>query len=319
MDDVLIADREPSAGLEARRYRTALFSDWSGPATYLAPERERLRNLKWNHFTARRLSSTLGAEISGLDLREELSDDVVAELDQALADYKVIFFRNQPITSEQHVAFARRFGELEIHPFIPSNTGVPELVRFEKSAEVAGYENSWHHDVSWREHPSRAAVLHSFQIPDVGGDTLFSDMYAAYDALDDETKALVDGLDAEHDYMQTFGRQVPPERADEMREKYPLVIHPVVISHPATGKKALYVNRNFTSKIVGMDKAESDELLRLLCRQAEAVENQCRFVWEVDSIAMWDNFAVQHYASSDYWPDIRIMERASITGPRPSR
>lgn len=319
MDDVLITDREPSDGLDARAHLTALFSDWSGPARHLAPERERLRGLEWKHFTARRLASTVGAEISGLDLREELSDEVIAELDQALAEYKVIFFRGQPITSEQHVAFARRFGDLEIHPFVPGNTGFPELLRLEKSAEVAGHENSWHNDVSWREFPSRAAILHSIQIPDVGGDTLFSDMYAAYDALEDEVKSLIDGLDAEHDFMQTFGRQVAPERVDEMRAKYPVMVHPVVATHPMTGRKALYVNRNFTSSIVGMEKTESDELLRLLCRQAETVEHQCRFVWEVDSIAMWDNLAVQHYASSDYWPDVRVMERASITGPRPTR
>ena len=319
MTDALIADKDPSAGLAAQRYQTRLLGDWSGPATYLAPERTRLHALEWRHFQVRQLSSTIGAEVSGVDLRDELADEVIAELDAALAAYKVLFFRDQPVTSEQHVAFARRFGALEVHPFIPSNTGVPELVRFEKSAEVAGYENSWHNDVTWREFPSRAAVLHAIRVPDVGGDTLFSDMYAAYDALDDDTKARIDTLDAAHDFVQAFGRQVPPERAEEMRAQYPVVIHPVVITHPITGRKALYVNRNFTARIVGLEPEESDDLLRVLCRQAEAVEHQVRFSWRNDSIAMWDNLAAQHYASSDYWPEIRVMERASITGPRPAR
>jgi len=144
-------------------------------------------------------------------------------------------------------------------------------------------------------------------------------MYAAYDALDDGTKARIATLDAAHDFIRAFGGQVPPERADEMRAQYPVVVHPVVITHPVTGKQAIYVNRNFTSHIVGLEPDDSDELLRLLCRQAEAVEHQVRFPWRNDSIAMWDNLAAQHYASSDYWPEIRVMERASITGPRPAR
>lgn len=319
MADVKTADRDPAAGLGARRYRSALLGDWSGPASYLAPERDRLRTLEWTYFAARQLSPTVGAELSGVDLSADLPDAVIAEIDAALSAYKVIFFRQQPITSEQHVAFAGRFGDLEVHPFIPSNTAQPELVRFEKTAEVAGYENSWHHDVTWREVPSRAAVLHAIHVPEVGGDTLFSDMYAAYDSLDDELRELVDTLDAAHDFTRTFGRQLPPEQLDEMRARYPVAIHPVVVTHPVTGRRALYVNRNFTSSIVGMESDESDDLLRRLCRQAETVEHQVRFSWQPHSIAMWDNVAVQHYASSDYWPELRIMERASITGHRPSR
>ena len=317
-DTEILADRDPGAGLAATRYQDPLFREWSGPATYLAEERKRLSGLSWNSFELTRLSPTIGAEISGIDLRTELAPEVIAELDRALADHKVLFFRDQPITSEQHVAFASRFGPLEIHPFIPANTGVPELVRFEKSAEVAGYENSWHNDVTWRDCPSRAAVLHAIHVPDVGGDTLFSDMAAAYDALDDSTKARIEGMTALHDFTRTFARQVPPERAEEMRRTYPVIEHPVVARHPITGRRTLFVNRNFTDSIVGLDHEESDELLRMLCRQAEIVEHQVRFTWRTDSIAMWDNLAVQHYASSDYWPEIRTMERASITGGRPT-
>jgi len=310
-------DNRLYGGLGAKRYRDDLLGDWSGPATHLAEESARLAALQWANFSAKRIGSTLGAEISGVDLRNDLSEDVIAELAQALADYKVIFFRDQPISGEQHLAFTRRFGELEVHPFIPANAELPELVRFAKGAEAAGYENSWHHDVTWREIPSKATILHALEIPEVGGDTLFSDMGAAYDALEDEIKGQIDGLVAVHDFSLSFARAVPPEKLEETRAKYPLVEHPVVVRHPVTGRRTLYVNRNFTSRIVGLDEEESTRLLVMLCRQAAMVEHQIRFVWQKDSIAMWDNLGVQHYASSDYWPQVRVMERASIRGTRP--
>jgi len=216
------------------------------------------------------------------------------------------------------VLFAKRFGPLEIHPFIPSNTGVPELVRFEKTAEVAGYENSWHHDVTWRAEPSMGAILHGIELPAVGGDTLFSDMGAAYDGLTDAVKQQIDGLLAEHDFMKSFGRTVPEDRMAETREMFPIVTHPVVITHDRTGRKLLYVNRNFVNRLVGLSDEESAALLDHLCDQAATVEYQIRFQWQPDSIAFWDNRAVQHYASSDYWPQRRVMERASIMGARPA-
>ncbi|MGO9857545.1 MAG: TauD/TfdA dioxygenase family protein [Acidimicrobiales bacterium] len=290
-----------------------------GPFTHVAAERDRLASLRWRTFDARLLGATVGAEISGVDLTGALGDDVIAELRQALHDYKVIFFRDQPLTPPQHVAFARRFGDLETHPFLPSNTGEPELVRFEKTAEVAGYENSWHHDVTWRECPSMGAVLHARSVPDHGGDTLFADMYAAYDALDEVTKEEIDDLVAVHDFTQTFGHAMSaPERA-AAQEKFPPVRHPVVCTHPATGKLHLYVNRPFVSHIEGLDRGASVELLDRLCRQADAPEHQCRFAWTEDAVAFWDNRAVQHYASSDYWPQRRTMERASVIGTRPTR
>jgi len=240
-------------------------------------------------------------------------------LRQALHDYKVIFFRDQPLDPEQHVAFARRFGELEVHPFLPSNTGEPELVRFEKTAEVSGYENSWHHDVTWRARPSMGAILHAVAVPDSGGDTLFSDMYAAYDGLDQETKDEIDELWAVHDFTQTFGLSMSGEERRQAQEQYPPVRHPVVCTHPVTGKLHLYVNRPFVSHIEGLDRAASLELLDRLCRQADAPEHQCRFTWTKDAVAFWDNRAVQHYASSDYWPQRRSMERASVIGTVPAR
>jgi alpha-ketoglutarate-dependent sulfate ester dioxygenase len=314
--DTVIASRDPSAGLTTR---AATLGAEIGPLRHLSVERARLAELQWQHFDVRRLGATVGAVISGVDITSDLPDEVIAELRRALFEYKVIFFRDQPLTAERHVAFARRFGELEVHPFIPGNSGTPELVRFEKSAEVGGYENGWHHDVTWRAVPSMGAVLHAIHVPASGGDTLFSDMYAAFDGLEPEMQQQLCGLDALHDFMRAFGRQVPPERRAEMREKYPTVQHPVVPVHPETGRRYLYVNRFFTDSIVGLDAAESDAMMTMLFRQAELVEYQCRFQWEPDSVAFWDNRAVQHYASSDYWPEMRIMERASIIGTAPSR
>lgn len=290
-----------------------------GPFSHLAAERDRLSALTWRHFDAKPLGSTVGAELSGIDLRETLSDDAIAEVRQALYDYKVIFFRDQPLTPHQHVAFARRFGDLEIHPFLPSNTGEPELVRFEKTAEVSGYENSWHHDVTWRERPSMGAILHAVSVPGRGGDTLFADMYAAYESLDEDTKAQIDDLVAVHDFTQTFGHGMSKEERRKAQEQYPPMEHPVVCTHPGTGRRHLYVNRPFVSHIVGMDAVESRVLLDRLCRQTDPPEHQCRFTWSMHAVAFWDNRAVQHYASSDYWPQRRTMERASIVGMRPAR
>lgn len=318
MTDTVLATADPGAALHARRSTLPGTTRAVGPATHLADERRRLAGLSWTHFQARQLGATIGAELSGIDLCSDLSDEQVAEIRQALWDYKVIFFRGQPLTAAQHVAFARRFGELEIHPFIPANAETPELVHFEKTAEVAGYENSWHHDVTWRATPSLGAVLHALRVPTVGGDTLFADMYAAYDGLADDVKARIDTLVAAHDFMRSFGSQVPPDQREAVRARYPVVEHPVVCTHAATGKRHLYVNHNFVSHLVGVDPDEGAELLAHLCAQADSPEYQCRFHWEDDSVAFWDNRAVQHYASSDYWPEIRIMERASIVGTRPT-
>ncbi|MEY2996577.1 MAG: TauD/TfdA dioxygenase family protein [Ilumatobacteraceae bacterium] len=290
-----------------------------GPITHLHVERERLAALTWQNFDVKRMGATIGAEIRGVDITTDLPQPVIDELRQSLLEYKVIFFRDQPLTPERHVAFAKRFGQLEIHPFIPSNTGVPELVRFEKSFDVKGYENTWHFDVTWRETPSMGAVLHAVKVPECGGDTLFSDMYAAYEGLPESVRDRIDSLDAEHDFVKAFGRQVPDDMKADMRAKYPLVIHPLVARHPETGRQHLFNNPIFMNRVLGVSPEESAELMTLLWRESSNVEYQCRFQWEDDSVAFWDNRACQHYASSDYWPEIRIMERASIIGTRPSR
>jgi len=288
-----------------------------GPRQHLHEERARLARLSWEHFDVKPLGSTLGAELSGIDLRVELPDEVFAEIEQALLDYKVIFFRDQYVTAAEQVAFAKRFGDLELHPFIPPNGEFPELCRFEKSEKLGGYENLWHHDVTWREAPSRLAILHSIAVPATGGDTLFSDMHAAYDGLGDDWKERVEEMNLVHDYMRAFGSLVPEDRYDEMRARFPQVTHPAVGRHERSGRRYLYANRAFAENVEGMSREESLPILNHLSRQAEFPEYQCRFHWTPDAIAIWDNRAVQHYAASDYWPDVRIMERASVVGERP--
>ncbi|MFZ9539749.1 MAG: TauD/TfdA dioxygenase family protein [Ilumatobacteraceae bacterium] len=313
----IVATRDPGANIT--QDRIYLRGKRIGPILHLADERRRLAALEWTRFDVERLGATIGAVLHGVDLRGPLDDELIADIRRALHEYKVIFFRDQPLTAQQHVAFARRFGELEIHPFIPSNTGAPELVRFEKSFDVKGYENTWHHDVTWRECPSMGAILHAVQVPESGGYTLFSDMSAAYDGLTDDQKHFVDTHDAEHDFLMSFGRQVSPDKLSEMRQKYPTVVHPLSATHPATGRRHLYVNPIFTNHIIGVDEDTSERMLADLWGQSDNVEYQCRFHWEKDSIAFWDNRACQHYASSDYWPEVRVMERASIVGSRPKR
>ena len=309
---------DPGSRLEAKRVRVERYDMELGPLVHLADERRRLAGLRYEHVAVEPRGVTLGAEVSGIDLGGELSDAAVAEIRRALLDHKVLVFRDQRITSAQHVAFARRFGDLEVHPFITGNDEHPELVRFEKGAETGGFENGWHHDVTWREVPSMGAILHAIQVPATGGDTLFADMAAAYDGLDADIKARCDGLVAVHDFMLAFSGQVPPGQEDEMRARYPLVRHPVIRTHPETGRKIIFVHAFFTSHIEGLDDAEGVELITHLARQAATVEYQYRVQWEPDTVVFWDNRTVQHYASSDYYPDIRIMERASIVGDRPA-
>lgn len=309
---------DPASAVAPGRVRIDRFDISIGPWLHLADERKRLADPQFDHIEVTPRGVTLGAEIGGVDLTRDLTDDEVDDIGRALADYKVIVFRDQPVTSAQHVAFARRFGDLEIHPFITGNEEHPELVRFEKGADTGGFENGWHHDVTWREVPSMGAILHAIRVPRTGGDTLFADMGAAYDGLTDEWKERIDGLHAIHDYMLAFAHQVPEDQRDAMREQYPLVRHPVVRTHPVTGRRLIYVNGYFTSHIDGMDEAEGREIITHLIAQAAVVEYQYRVTWEDDTIVFWDNASVQHYAASDYYPDIRIMERASVVGTRPA-
>ena len=288
-----------------------------GPRKFLDRKRAELAELKFVRIELAPLSPTIGVEIAGVDLRAPLDDETFAEVKRALHAFKVIFFRDQPITVRQQLEFAQRFGELEEHPFLPAKDGHGEVIRFEKDEETVGVENIWHSDVSWREIPSLGSVLHAAEVPEVGGDTLWADMESAYEGLPDEVRERIDGMVAVHDFTRSFGHFLNAEQLAEKQKEYPAVEHPVVRTHVVTGRKSIYVNAVFTSHIVGLPPQESEELLSLLCRQASYPEYQCRFRWQKDSVALWDNRQCQHYAASDYWPMRRVMERVTIIGERP--
>ena len=268
-------------------------------------------------FEIKQLSPMIGAELSGLKLSGDLPDAAISEIRRALLEFKVVFFRDQhELTAGEHIAFARRFGDLEIHPATPKGQEAPEILRITHDETSKGRENAWHSDVTWRPEPSLGSILRAREVPPFGGDTLFSCMYAAYDALSPAMKEWVSGLTARHDIARVFAGR-PNKSTEELHAQYPVQEHPVVRTHPETGRRTLYVNTAFTDQIVGLSKKESDWLLAHLYTFAAVPEHQCRFRWEADSLAFWDNRACQHYAASDYFPQRRVMERVTIAGDRP--
>jgi taurine dioxygenase len=267
------------------------------------------------------LSPCVGTEVLGINLAEQHDQEVIQWLSDLLVERKVLFFRDQAISAEEHIAFAARFGELEIHPFTSNDQKHPEIIHLDNDADNPPRINVWHSDVTWRQVPSLGSILRARVVPEVGGDTLFANMEAAYEGLDDATRAQIDTLTATHD-NETFlsgmkAAGASEEKIGRMREKYPPSQHPVVRTHPISGRKSLYVNRIFTRRIDGMDEVESQALLDRLYLQAWIPDYQCRFRWRPDSLAFWDNRAVQHYAAADYWPEARRMERVTIVGDRP--
>lgn len=268
-------------------------------------------------FTLVPQSRLIGAEIRDVDLTGPLAPALREELNRALLEWKVLFFRGAHLTPEQQAAFARHWGTLETNPLLARGSS-DEVVRFDKGdSSVPTFENVWHTDVTFRERPALGAVLQLREVPPVGGDTMWADMAAAYDNLPGEVKARVDGATAVHDFIPGFSRFYGPERLAPLQDEFPPVEHPVVRTHPETGRKMLFVNTSFTTHITGMPREESDRLLAYLTRQAHVPEYQVRFRWQPGDIAFWDNRATQHYAVDDYFPHRRLAERVAIEGDRP--
>ena len=262
------------------------------------------------------LTPVIGAEISGVRLAE-LGDDAFQDIHDALMRHCVIFFRDQEMTPEQHKAFGRRFGELHIHPAAPAPEGHPEILVIhadERSRHVAGH--GWHSDVSCDEEPPMGSILHLHTVPATGGDTMFASMYAAYEALSDKMQSFLSSLTARHESEHVYkGRYGLKENLRD--GDYPAAEHPVVRTHPVTGRKGLYVNSGFTKSIIGMKRNESRALLDFLFRHVELPEFHCRFRWRANSVAFWDNRCVQHHALWDYWPEVRHGYRVTVKGDRP--
>jgi len=277
-------------------------------------------------LTVTPVSTVLGAEISGLDLREPLTPEIVAAIRAALLRHKVVFFRDQDISHEDHVRFGRYFGELEGHPVTSHVPGFPEILHIEAAdgmklreeiVPLVRVANKWHTDVTFRAAPSMGGVLRARHLPPLGGDTLFADTAAIYRDLLQALKDRLADLTAEHDIIQSYGYRVDQAKRDELRAAYPPMVHPVIRTHPETGEKHLFVNKVFTTRILGLPEDEARTLLADLLDRVKTPEYQVRFRWTPNAIVFWDNRATQHYAILDYWPQERIVERVTIVGDAP--
>ncbi|MGQ7828837.1 TauD/TfdA dioxygenase family protein [Altererythrobacter sp. Z27] len=264
----------------------------------------------------RPMTPAIGAEILNIDLGASDIGALVPQIRAALLKYGVIFFRDQQLTQEQHIAFARQFGELEIHPATPKDQPNPEVLRIAHGPDSRGSENNWHSDVTWRECPSLGSILLAREVPECGGDTLFANMHLAYERLSEQMKRFCEGLTAVHDIARVFAKRLNKAPQD-LHDKYPPMRHPVIRTHPETGERAIYVNTGFTSHIEGLSDKESRWLLDHLYATAADVEIQCRFRWRAGSVAFWDNRVCQHLAVSDYFPARRVMERVTVAGDKP--
>ncbi|HEY4433474.1 MAG TPA: taurine dioxygenase [Candidatus Cybelea sp.] len=270
----------------------------------------------------RPLTPAIGAVVEGVDLAALPSDERIAQIRAALGERLVLFFENQELSAAQQRDFAARFGPLYTHPFYPGEDGVPEVMLLAHDATHRANSDRWHNDVTYLERPPMAAVLYAQEIPELGGDTLWANMYLAYETLSDPLRRFVSELRALHSFAKNF----TPERfaalglegrRDEMYAAHPPVSHPVARTNPQTGRKALYVNADFTERIEGLSPRESQTLLELLFEHMGKPEFQVRWRWQANTLAMWDNRWTQHCALADYFPARRRMRRATILGERP--
>ena len=262
----------------------------------------------------------LGAEVRGLDLAGGLDVDSARAVRAALLRHGVLFFKGQTeIDPATQVQIGRMFGELHMHPAAPQMPGHPEVfvIHAHKDSVVANGE-FWHSDVSCDEEPPLGTILQIHILPEMGGDTLFANMTAAYDALSAPLQHMLCGLTARHESEHVYRGRYADRGVDDAGKTYPVATHPVVRTHPETGRRALYVNRTFTRRIVELSEAESDAVLAFLFDHCEQIDFQIRFRWEWNDVVFWDNRAVMHRAIWDYWPQERKGRRVTIKGDRPA-
>lgn len=269
------------------------------------------------------ITPTIGALIEGVRLGETASDRTIADIRAALLKHKVLFFEDQDLTPVEQRDFARRFGELDVHPLYPGDASAPEIMVIDNHAGNPTDNDHWHTDVTYLERPAMAGLLYARHVPASGGDTLWASMTAAYDALSPSMKAILGGLSAVHDFSHAFpaeslaARNAGADRHDSGRLAHPPVIHPVVRVHPETGERALFVNSIFTSRIKGLRREESRALLDFLFAHVQRPDFHVRWRWKPGAVAFWDNRCTQHYAVNDYLPARRVLTRATIVGDRP--
>jgi taurine dioxygenase len=281
----------------------------------------------YRHLEVLPASGSLGAEVRGVSLASALPDEVFAEIQRAFLEHAVLFFRDQPLDRVEQLAFASRFGTPEVHPIVDGLEATPEVVRVLKPAgESASFGTGWHTDNTFFAAPSMATVLYGERVPPFGGDTLFASMERAYDALSPAFRERLSGLAAVHSASRAYDPAVTGEAkykgdapiryrwSDSIRDE---VEHPIVRTHPETGRRSLFVNPMFTLRIVGMTDSESRALLDFLFEHCAQPDFQCRFRWENDSVAVWDNRCVWHYAMDDYREHERLMFRVTLAGDVP--
>ena len=276
-------------------------------------------NQSYETLEVETLTPHIGAKVRGVDLSQPLTNEQARDVHQAWIDWKILVFPNQHLNRDQHKAFARRWGKLHVHPMQPTYGGDEEVLVVKTTRDSAYTSgDGWHTDVTCDPVPPLGSMLYITETPaSGGGDTLFADMYLAYQKLSDPMKEFLDPLAAEHDgagpYVGSY-KSTPPEGG------YPKSQHPVIVTHPDSGKKLLYVNRGFTSHIVGLGRSESNAVLEMLYRLIDSTPRlYCRVDWEPNSLAFWDNRCTQHHAVWDYWPNSRYGERVSIVGDQPPR
>lgn len=265
------------------------------------------------------ITPRVGALVSGVDLSTPLGNQQFQEVHDALMRHEVIFFRDQKLDLEQHKAFGAKFGELDVHPGSPGPEGHPEILIIhadENSTYIAGEQ--WHSDVSCLAEPPMGSILHLHTVPECGGDTLFASAGAAYDALSEPMKAFLAPLTAIHDGEHVYRGRYRNQGVDDADKTYPNAEHPIVRTHPVTGRKSLFVNETFTTRIPQLQRKESDALLKFLTEHIVQPQFQVRFKWAENSVAFWDNRAVQHHAMWDYFPNVRSGFRVTIKGDKPN-
>jgi taurine dioxygenase len=272
-------------------------------------------------LAVRAVSSAVGAEILGLDLADTLPAATIEAIRHALFRHGVVFFRDQKLTPEQHVAFAQRFGTINVNRFFKAVDGYPMVAEVRKEPDQVGnIGGGWHTDHSYDQVPAMGSILYAREVPETGGDTLFASMYAAYDALSDGLKETLERLQAVHSSRHVFGVEAYAGRGD-LKGRYlnpeaatQDAVHPVVVRHPGSGRKALYVNAAFTVRILGWTDEESRPLLQYLYQHAARPEFTYRFQWREGSLAFWDNRCTWHYALNDYHGHRRLMHRITVEG-----
>lgn len=273
-------------------------------------------------ISVRKLTINIGAEVRGVDLRNP-SEGLVKEIEDLLHEHLVLFFHDQDLTPAQHVALGRCFGNLHLHSVAATHPDHPEIILLDNDEKRPPSIDAWHTDVTMDAEPPMGSILRAVEVPGVGGDTIWASMYAAYEALPKAMQAMLGDLVAVHHYPDSFRTSVTRQqdgyaKLERYDKDHQPVEHPMVRTHPVTGRKALFVNSTFTKSIKGVGRKESRAILDMLEHHvATRPEFQVRFKWERHSVAFWDNRCTQHYAVADYFPQVRRMQRVTIAGDRP--